>query len=83
MVFKKKKKREERDQITICKFASISVLLFLFIVIIIMAYKQRWLIYFDHFDIDHSGFIDAEDFAVIGKVIKLTYNQYDYFILIF
>lgn len=33
-----------------------------------MAYKQRWLVYFDHFDTNHNGFIEPEDFALIGKV---------------
>jgi hypothetical protein len=34
-----------------------------------MAYKQRWLSYFDVLDADGSGFVDMADLAYSNKVI--------------
>lgn len=41
-----------------------------------MAYKQRWLEYFDVLDGDNSGFIDAGDLKYYTKVIIFLFFLY-------
>lgn len=39
-----------------------------------MAYRDRWLKYFDHFDINKNNFLDPEDFKIVGEAVDRLFG---------
>jgi hypothetical protein len=48
-----------------------------------MAYKQRWLGYFEQFDTNHDGFIEPSDAVVVAQVFFVLFLFCFYFILFY